>query len=79
MINATNMKNTTANDLQIGSTFTKDGFSHRVIKITNDSYVNGNESLMIECESESKIYGKDKTTYHFKPTTKIKSTSPKGA
>jgi len=34
---------------------------------------------MIECESESKIYGKDKTTYHFKPTTKIKSTSPKGA
>lgn len=65
------MKNKTAQDLQIGSTFKKDGYLHCVINITKESYINGNESLLVECESEHKVYGKDKTTYHLKPNTKL--------
>jgi hypothetical protein len=72
MVNET--KNTTAQDLKIGSTFRKDGCLHCVIEITNEEYMNGNPSLMVECESTHKIYGKDKTVYHFKPTTKLQQT-----
>ena len=68
------MKNTTAQDLTIGSTFRKDGWLHCVTKITNEEYMNGNISLMVECESTHKIYGKDETTYHLKPTTKLTQT-----
>lgn len=72
------MKNTTAKDLQVGSTFRKDGWFHIVTKITDDEYMNGNPSLMVECESTHKTYGKDETTYHLKPETKLNSTPPLG-
>ena len=69
------MNNTTAKDLKIGSTFKKDGWAHCVIEIVNENYMNGNASLMVECESTHKTYGKDKTVYHLKPTTKITITN----
>lgn len=64
------MKNSrTAQDLQVGDTFRKQGFKFTVCKITKEEYKNGSKSLMVQCSmNNSKI---EDSVFHLKPSTKI--------
>lgn len=60
----------TAAELKIGDTFKKQGFKFTVKELTNETYKNGQPSIMVGCTTnEGKIVD---SFFHFKPTTKIK-------
>jgi hypothetical protein len=62
----------TAAELKIGDTFKRQGYSFKVVKITQDSYKNGTPSVIVECTTN----GGDivDSFFNFKLTTKIKWT-----
>lgn len=63
-----------ASELKVGDTFKKQGFKYIVAKITNEQYLNGNASLLIECILDNLKFNPKKlidSTFHFKPNTKI--------
>ena len=66
-----------AKDLKIGDTFKRQGWTYKVVNITADSYLNGNDSLYIDCIGKHKLFSPNiknevDTVLHIKPETKIK-------
>jgi len=61
-----------ASELKIGDTFRKQGILHKVIKITNEQYKNGKQSLMVECLSSMNGKNIGESVFHFQLETKIK-------
>jgi hypothetical protein len=65
-----------AKDLKIGDTFKKQGFTFKVITITFDNYLNGNDVLLISCIGKHPKYSPNNNNeidsfFQFKPETKI--------
>jgi hypothetical protein len=60
----------TAAELKIGDTFKRQGYSFKVVKLTNDSYKNGTHSVIVECTTNGGSVVD--SFFNFKLTTKIK-------
>ena len=60
----------TAAELKIGDTFKKQGFTFKVVKLTQDSYKNGTPSVIVECTTNGGSIVD--SFFNFKLTTKIK-------
>jgi hypothetical protein len=60
----------TAAELKIGDTFKKQGFTFKVVKLTQDSYKNGTPSVIVECTTNGGNIVD--SFFNFKLTTKIK-------
>ena len=65
-----------AKDLKIGDTFKKQGFTFKVVTITSDNYLNGNDVLLVSCIGKHKLYSPNlneqiDSFFQFKPETKI--------
>ena len=59
-----------AAELKIGDTFKKQGFKFTVKELTNETYKNGQPSILVGCTTNE---GKNVDSFfHFKPTTKVK-------
>ena len=60
----------TAAELKIGDTFKRQGFSFKVVKLTQDTYKNGTPCVIVACTmNNSEIVD---SFFDFKLTTKIK-------
>lgn len=67
----------TANQLQIGDIFTKQGFTYKVMSIKNDQFKNGTKALLVGCmiiksKLPLKLSNVEDSFFHFKLDTKIK-------
>ncbi len=60
----------TAAELKIGDTFKKQGYSFKVVKLTDDTYKNGTPCVIAECTTNSGSIVD--SFFNFKLTTKIK-------
>jgi uncharacterized protein (UPF0128 family) len=59
-----------AEELKIGDTFKRQGFKYTVKELINETYKNGNASILVCCTMNDGI--EVDSFFHFKPTTKVK-------
>jgi hypothetical protein len=59
-----------AAELKIGDTFKKQGYTFKVVKLTQDYYKNGTPSVIVECTTNGGNIVD--SFFNFKLTTKIK-------
>jgi hypothetical protein len=60
----------TAAELKIGDTFKRQGYSFKVVKLTQDFYKNGTPCVIVECTTNGGSVVD--SFFNFKLTTKIK-------
>jgi hypothetical protein len=60
----------TASELKIGDTFKRQGYSFKVVKLTQDVYKNGTPCIIVECTTNNGSIVD--SFFNFKLTTKIK-------